>query len=347
MRCWGTIMADVPEAYQRIRESRVESIIKKHLAVVSPLSRFLFEETFPEANLVAVSEAKLHVDRDHRNASGDPLAYGETDIEITAVCDFQARANVRLALVIETKVDARQAEYQGLRYRARAEYRKQIGSWDDFRSVLVAPRRYLESAYPLDDFHNAGWDHLLALEDISKILKRTEAGSFDSTVINQAVEPTNAWNKPISGAAQFWNDLSRFQRALYPDVPIFINRQQGAGIFVWPSFYENQLANNPRELRRKRVQIVHSGKTHVALYIKNMKFADFSPVVQPLLKDGIQIGTPGTAWQSVNAKVPLVDPQVPLDNQLEALDKVFEAVGELYDFFIQNEKALLCLRAFK
>jgi hypothetical protein len=317
------------------------------MSTVSPLSRSLFQEFFPGSDLVEIDEATLHVDRDHRSASGDPLAYGETDIEVIATCNTPERVTACLALLIETKVDARQTENQGPRYRARAEYRKKTGSWDDYKSVLVAPQRYLESAYPLDDFRDDGWDHVLALEDISKILKRTEAGSFDSTVIDQAVEPINAWNKPIPDAAQFWSDLSRFQRALYPDVPIFINRQQGAGISVWPSFYEDQLANNRREVRRKRVQIVHSGKAHVALYIKKVKFADFEPIVRPLLKDSIQLGAPGTSWQSVKIDVPRVDPLVPIDSQLEALDKVFQAVRELYDFFIENEKALLSVRTFK
>jgi hypothetical protein len=64
----------------------------------------------------------------------------------------------------------------------------------------------------------------------------TEAGRQDALLLDEAVLPSNSWNRPIPAAAQFWQNLSRFQRALYPDVPIFINRQ--------PSFYENQLASN-------------------------------------------------------------------------------------------------------
>jgi hypothetical protein len=76
--------------------------------------------------------------------------------------------------------------------------------------------------------------------------------------------------------------------------------------------------------------------------------ADFrGQLSQPLLRDGVQLGDPGTSWQSVRIEVPLVDPLVPINDQLEALDKVFQAARDLYDFFIQNEQALLSVRTFK
>jgi hypothetical protein len=340
-------MSDIPEAYQRIRESRVESIIKKHVSIISEVSSWLFGVAFRDATLRSVHYAELHVDRDHRRDSGDDLAYGETGIEVVATIDFPYEIGICAALLIETKVDARQMEKQGLRYRARATYRKQRGSWKDFRCVLVAPQRYLESAYPLGDFNDYGWNRLVALEDIAQRLERMNAGSADSVVLHEAAKPANAWNKPIPGAAQFWSDLARFQRAVYPNVPIFINRQQGAGVFVWPSFYENQLAKNQRAIRRKRVQIVHSGKSHVALYIKNVLFKHFEPVVRPILVDGIRIGAPGAAWQSVNIEVPFVSPQLPLEGQAERLDQVFSAARQLFDFFEKHENALLGIPIFK
>jgi hypothetical protein len=140
----------------------------------------------------------------------------------------------------------------------------------------------------------------------------------------------------------------RLSRATWQtDVPVFINRQKGAGKFVWPSFYENQLAGNRNDPRRKRVQIVHSGTTHVALYIKNVKYDDFENAVKPLAGNGIKLGSSGTAWQSVRISVPLVDPTQPLEGQTSALDHVFVAARELYSFFLRNESTLLGLKTFK
>lgn len=340
-------MIDIPEPYRRILESRVDSILHQYLSFSSPLAHWLFKEVFPRNSLLSIESAQRHVYRDHRRDFENPLAFGETDIEIIAALESPQGHVTRTGLLIETKVDARQMPDQGLRYRARAQHRAQAGNWHQFRCVLTAPKSYLESAYPLGDFDDAGWDTLVALQDIAKVLARTANGLADATVLNQATEPTNAWNKPLPGVSQFWSDLSKFQRAVYPDVPIFINRQQGAGIFVWPSFFENQLASNSREIRRKRVQIVHSGKTHVALFIKKVHFAEFAVATRMLLDEGIEIGDPGGSWQSVRIAVPYVDPQITVESQIDALDRVFEAARRLFDFFIRNEPVLLEIPTFK
>lgn len=334
-------MSDIPEAYLRVRERRIEKIVKQYLSTVSPLSSWLIGELFPAAEPNSIESAELHVDLDHRAESGDPLAYGETDIEIIATVMLPTNRILRVGLLIEMKVDARQMEKQGLRYRARAAYRKQTGSWDAFQCILVAPKRYLENAYPMDDFHEAGWNRLVALQDVARVLNGIDGASEDAIVLNQATDATNAWNQPIPATVKFYRDLSLFQRVVYPDVPISINRQRGAGVSVWPSFFENQLAKNRDAIRRKRVQIVHSGKTHVALYIKKVQFKEFELVVRPFLENAINIGAPGKTWQSVRIEVPYVNPQLPLDEQAENLDQVFLAAKQLYDFFVRHEAGLL------
>jgi hypothetical protein len=340
-------MPEIPEQYQRIREHQVEAIINRHLSGLSPLSRFFFAEAYPFAKLSSIISTQIHVDRNHVHVSGDVLAFGETDIEVIAEIDSAAGETARVALLIEIKIDARQTENQGLRYRARALHRQSVGSWKDFRCVLVAPLRYLESAYPLNDFEEAGWHMLIALEDVSRALKRTVAETDDSRLIDEAVLPSNFWNRPVPEAAQFWNDVSRLQRALYPDVPLFNSSQQGAGVNVWPSFYENQLARNRNNPRRKRVQIVLSGNSHVALFIKNVKYVEFETAVRPLLTAAKQMGAPGTAWQSVRTLVLKIDPLRTVEEQLDALDCVFKAARELYEFFLENETVLLGVRTFK
>ncbi len=332
-------MPEIREEYQRVREHQVEAIVHKHLSNLSSLSNFFFAEAYPRATLLSVISTQIHVDRNHVKASGDPLAFGETDIEIVAEIDVEGAT--RVGLLVEIKVDAPQMESQGLRYGARALHRQTAGSWKDFRCVLVAPQRYLESAYPLNDFEAAGWHKLIALEDVSKVLKRTHDGMNDSRLIDEAVLPSNSWNKPIPEAVQFWRDVSRMQRALYPTVPFFDSSQQGARLNVWPSFYENQLASNRNNPRRKRVQIVLSSFSHVALFIKNVRYVEFEAAVRPLLTTTIKIGAPRTAWQSVRILVPELDPLGTVEGQLDALDCVFKAAQELYEFFLENEAGSL------
>jgi hypothetical protein len=296
---------------------------------------------FRDAKLVAVESCELHRTYDHRQASNNPLAFGENDIEVVATIQRTGSSPTKVGLLIEDKVDARQAMNQGERYRARAEFRVQHGSWEEFKCVLVAPQKYLDSAYPESDIGDNGWDYLVSFEDIATCLKNDRAPARDIDTIVGATLLANSWNKPIPEAVQFWKDLSLFQRAFHPDVPLFASPQQGARINVWPSFFENQLRNNKREARRKRIQLVHSGKRHVSLFVKNVAYRDFVPVAQPLLEPGMSIGAEGKTWQSIQMQVPEIDPLAGVQSQAERLDEVFKAVRRLYDFFQRNEAALL------
>jgi hypothetical protein len=143
---------------------------------------------------------------------------------------------------------------------------------------------------------------------------------------------------------QFWQDVSRFQRALYPDVTLFFTTQKGTLKSDWPSFYVNQLANSRNDPRRKRADVTFSGKKHVALFIKNVRYDGFKKVVQPHVGNIIQLAPPAAAWQSVRISVPEVDPTEQLEAQTTALDHVFVAARTLYHFFLQNEASLLGLR---
>ena len=126
-------------------------------------------------------------------------------------------------------------------------------------------------------------------------------------------------------------------------MPIFADPQQGARINVWPSFYENQLRNNKREVRRKHIQLVHSGKTHVSLFVKNVKHKDFAPVVSNIIEPNMMIGAEGQSWQSIQIRVPPVDACLSVESQREKLDEVFQAARRLYGFFIKNESVLFSI----
>ena len=334
-------MSEIPSEFQRITEQHVDAILHSHLCQRSGLALWLFRKLFRDAKLVAINSCGLHRTYDHRHASKNPLAFGENDIEVTATIQRAGSSLTNVGLLIEDKVDARQGMNQGERYRARAEFRVKDGSWEEFKCVLVAPQKYLDSAYPDGAVGDSGWDYLVSFEDIAACLKNGHAPVRDVDTIVGATLLANSWNKPVPEAVQFWKDLSVFQRAFHPNVPMFASPQQGARINVWPSFFENQLRNNKREPRRKRIQLVHSGKRHVSLFVKNVAYRDFVPVAQPLLEPGISIGAEGKTWQSIQIAVPEIDPLVSVQSQAESLDKVFKAARRLFDFFEKNQAVLL------
>jgi hypothetical protein len=112
---------------------------------------------------------------------------------------------------------------------------------------------------------------------------------------------------------------------------------------VWPSFYENQLRKNKGEIRRKHIQLAHAGKYHLSLFVKNVKYKDFLPVASNLIEPDMVVGDEGRAMQSVQLRVPKVDPRLGVESQRKQLDQIFIAASRLYQFFINNEIALLSI----
>lgn len=333
-------MAEVPSEFQRITEQHIDEILHRHLRHRSGLAVWLFNKVFRESKLIEIRHCELHRAHDHRQASNDPFAFGENDIEVVATIQ-RGGSSSTAGLFIEDKVDARQAMNQGDRYRSRATFGVQNGSWDEFKCLLVAPQKYLDGTYPDGDVGDSGWDRLISFEDIAACLKNDHAPTRDVDTIVNATLLANSWNKPVPEAVQFWKDLSLFQRAFYPEVPIFASPQQGARINVWPSFFENQLRNSRHDIRRKRIQLVHSGKRHVSLFVKNVAYRDFYPVALALIEPGMNIGAEGKTWQCIQIQVPEVDPLLSVQSQANRLDEVFKAARRLYDFFEANHAVLL------
>jgi hypothetical protein len=339
-------MSDIPAEFRRITEDRIDSILHRHLSTSGALSKWLFERTFRTSTFVQVNQALLRRHHDHRRISGDPLAYGENDIEVVARIKLDGKS-VIAGLLVEDKVDARQGLEQGSRYQARARYRQSVGEWEEYRCVLVAPLEYLSNAYPLGLDSASDWNALISFEDVAGVLKADRGPREDVSTLLGAADLVNKWNKPIPEAVRFWQDLRLFQLTFHPDVPLFADPQTGARVNVWPSFYENQLRGNKREVRRKRIQLVHSGKRHISLFVKNVPFEDFSGTVQPLLEPGLNIGAPGGSWQSIQIAVPEVSPLSTVHEQADKLDQVFLAARRLYEFFLRHESSLLAIRTVK
>ena len=143
---------------------------------------------------------------------------------------------------------------------------------------------------------------------------------------------------------KFWDDLKLFQRTFHKSIPMFINTTQGAHEDVWPSFFDNQLRNNSREIRRNRIQVAFPNRSdHISLFVKHVAYEAFRDAVNSLLEESMYVGPPGDDWQSVQVKVPRISVFESVERQAENLDEVFRAAKRLYDFFIRYEKELLAI----
>jgi hypothetical protein len=147
-----------------------------------------------------------------------------------------------------------------------------------------------------------------------------------------------------NNAIQFWEELKLFQRALHKSVPMFIRTGEGTHEDVWPSFFDNQLRNNSREIRRRRVQIAWPNRSdHVSLFIKNISYENFILTARALPDEHMKVGNRGTDWQSIQIATPLIDVRSSVREQADKLDQIFHAAKRLYEFFLLHERVLLAI----
>ena len=339
-------MPVVPQEFKRIVEDETDRLFGRHLSMPTALSSWLFGRVFPGCRVELIESVELHQHRDYRRQCDDRLAFGETDIRTIATV-IRKGVRERLAILIENKVDAGQMPEQGKRYQARGKFEKVSQGWHDYACILVGPRSYLDGRYPLGDYSDDGWNHLISYEDLAAVVRLSDAA--DAKVLLSATAPANSWNKPIPTAVQFWKAYEKYQRQFHPESPVFVKTEKGSRIGgVWPSFYDNQLRNNPSAPRRKRVQIVHMDtNAYVALFIKRIAFPDFENAVAELLEPSMLLAPQGGSWQSIRVGVPAINPLEPIESQAERLDKVFLAAQRMYEFYVRHESRLLAIPTIK
>lgn len=337
-------MPKIPDEYKRVVEDQIDALFEKHFKEKSDLAKFLLADAFPGAVIESIDSVHLHVHRDHRKVSFDPLAYGETDVEIVATLAPASSSTQQVSLLMENKVDAGQMPQQGKRYQARAKYRKSIGDWSAHYCLLVAPRAYVANQYPTGAHKDHGWDGVVSYEDVAAILN-SSGSTQDANVFIEATTIANAWNKPIPAAVKFWTEYSTFALVNYPTVPVSIRSQKGSRAGgVWPSFYDDALRDNKTLPKRKNVQIVHiDNSAHLALFLKKVGYEDFINATAHLLEEGMAFGPKGKSWQSIRVPVPIVDPSLPFNDQSKALHSVFHEAQHLYEFFIRKEEIFLSI----
>lgn len=84
-------------------------------------------------------------------------AFGESDI----VFIFTSQSGQRIALLIENKIDAPPQDQQGERYRLRGQNGVGYGFWDEFKTAVIAPEKYLCSSK-----HSETYDTEISYEEI-------------------------------------------------------------------------------------------------------------------------------------------------------------------------------------
>lgn len=103
-------------------------------------------------------------------------ALGESDLVFIFQADDGTPEGTSTAILIENKIDAVAQPDQGKRYTARGEKGIAEGHWQEFRTCIIAPRRYLQSAA-----HTESYDCSILYEEIMAyfVAKRSSDARHD------------------------------------------------------------------------------------------------------------------------------------------------------------------------
>lgn len=247
---------------------------------------------------------------------------GESDL----VFLFEAEDGSRKAVLIENKIDAPPQPDQGNRYRERGEEGRQDGSWDEFRTCIIAPRRYLGSSK-----HSEKYDAEVSYEEIMAhfVGRGTQHArlAYRATLIQEGIEKNRRGYRPKISEPMtvFVQDYVAYARENYPDLCVQDAKPRPAGS-TWIEFHPKG--------KPKNIQVMHQVTAgFVKIFFGGM--ADQLEILREKYKDQpiADLEVQGTGKSvALAVPVPEIDPIKEVfsdsrDHVSEAMSKLTELVS--------------------
>lgn len=185
---------------EAVSERDIDLLLLEELSVCGEFGRWFLSKTWGDGVSCMKSFGVWH--------SITEQLLGESDL-VWVFEDIQCR---RVALLLEDKIAAPPQPEQAARYRMRGESGVREGDWAEFRTVLVAPSRYL-----LNDREAKGYDYQLSYEDLVAWFegRGDERSCYKAQVIQLGIEQQRRGYCPkadeqvSSFFADYWQIASR------------------------------------------------------------------------------------------------------------------------------------------
>ena len=187
---------------------------------------------------------------------------GESDLVLL----LRISPEKRFCILIENKINAPPQPEQALRYRERGQAGITRGDWDDYTSVIIAPKKYLSSCWA------EGYDHHISYEAINSQLMSSDLAParmrFKTSLIDAAIQQGRRGYRPVADPVvmRFYKEYHSFVLEEFAEL-----NMKAPGIVPsgsdWIHFRPVGLA--PRfilrhKLRAGRVDLEMSGCGHLA-----------------------------------------------------------------------------------
>jgi len=252
---------------------------------------------------------------------------GESDVLFL----FSNEADGKSAVLIENKIDAPPQPNQGARYRKRGFVGQKQGLWDEFRTCVVAPEKYLNSTT-----HTEQYDEEISYEEIMAyfLSRRTADCRFKhkALVIQEGIEQNRRGYQPKVNPrlTKFTEDYFKFCTEHFPDLGMETPRPRPSQS-TWVSFRPACLPKNSyiaHQTTAGFVKLFFSGAAD--------HFDEIRETYAPHLKNAAEVVLAGKSV-AIEVEVPQIDDlwSRPFSDYQDAATQALERVTDLVSA-IQN-----------
>jgi hypothetical protein len=239
---------------------------------------------------------KAHIGAWHSVA--DPVL-GESDL----IFLFEAEDGSTKAILIENKISAGAQPDQGKRYTQRGEKGKEQEIWQEYKSCLIAPRRYLEAQLETYDCYLA-YEEVMA--HFASQRSKSARCAYRATMMMEAIKQDRRGYKPKvdEKATNFVRNYWDLASQAYPGLGMHPPKPRAAGN-TWVGFSPSGLP--------KSVDFFHqltAGYFKIFFKQRAADYEAFKFKYQPLEKliPSLSVDLAGKSV-SISVPVPPVDPQ--------------------------------------
>lgn len=258
--------------------------------------------------------------------------HGETDVLVVV----RVSGGGRRALMLENKISASFTEGQPERYRLRGEAGIAEGNWDSFRTVLLAPRKYI------DGVTDGTFDHTVVYEDIDAQFAAMPSGprrDFKRRILAFALGKTKQpWVRKIDPhITRFFADLRTLAAEMFPDIPFPADKAGRAPTSTWLMV---TVAKHPRS--RVTLQ-VKPGNGNVDLHFAALPVGELRTLVSDILPPGadtVEFRRPGAISSAIRFSHPSMDVRQPFADQEALAAPMVESAHVLWQFAKKHKDLL-------
>jgi len=166
--------------------------------------------------------------------------HGESDL----VFIFISQLEKRIAVLIENKIDASPQPDQAARYALRGSKGIQSGYWEEFRTCLIAPQQYLESAKQTESYSSeVSYEELSAYFSSRRF--RDVRYQYKARLIQEAIQKNRRGYQPEYNEAmtKFVKAYCEYANLNFPGLCVQQAKPRPAGS-TWVMFMPPKLAKN-------------------------------------------------------------------------------------------------------